>query len=475
MVALALALSIMGTATVCCAQKLPAPSHKLIISEIMMDPASVSDSLGEYIELYNPHSSAISIKGWTIKDQPSSYQNVHKISADVVVQPGRFVVLAVSEAYAPGRKADYVYGGKFQLANSGDEVILYDSGDGLVDEVHYMSGWPRSRGKSIELKDVKADNMKKESWCVSTKPLDGRGDMGTPGYRNSCGNFGKSSDGEPPVTTTTTAKPVGPIPSHKLIISEIMMDPASVSDSLGEYIELYNPHSSAISIKGWTIKDQPSSYQNVHKISADVVVQPDRFVVLAVSEAYAPGRKADYVYGVKFQLANSGDEVILYDSGDGLVDEVHYMSGWPRSRGKSIELKDVKADNMKKESWCVSTKPLDGRGDMGTPGYRNSCGNFGKSSVVTTKKPSTTATTTTEERTKPPSTTPTTTATTTTEKRTKPSSTAPTTTATTTTTRKVGSTSTTGTSTKSTLTTSGTSKMTSTTPFRGHLRHADSL
>ena len=40
----------------------------VVINEIMQNPSAVSDSAGEWFELFNPTGSAIDINGWTIQD-----------------------------------------------------------------------------------------------------------------------------------------------------------------------------------------------------------------------------------------------------------------------------------------------------------------------------------------------------------------------------------------------------------------------
>ena len=44
----------------------------LVINEIMQNPSAVSDSNGEWFEIYNPTDAEVDINGWTIRDDGSN-------------------------------------------------------------------------------------------------------------------------------------------------------------------------------------------------------------------------------------------------------------------------------------------------------------------------------------------------------------------------------------------------------------------
>lgn len=70
-----------------------ASTFKIVISEIMANPAKVIDSLGEWLELHNPTAAPIDIGGWRIADEGS---DSHVISGSLVIPAGGYVVLALS-------------------------------------------------------------------------------------------------------------------------------------------------------------------------------------------------------------------------------------------------------------------------------------------------------------------------------------------------------------------------------------------
>ena len=51
----------------CCLPAFAGPS--IIISEVMFNPKNVSDTLGEWIEMFNANNFEVIISGWQIKDK----------------------------------------------------------------------------------------------------------------------------------------------------------------------------------------------------------------------------------------------------------------------------------------------------------------------------------------------------------------------------------------------------------------------
>ncbi len=110
---------------------------KVFISEIMAGSDGNSDN--EFIELYNPTGSDISLTGWTLKKKTSSG------SESVLVAVGRFegkkipahgYLLIVHEGlYQGGTPADVTWPTSYNIAYSNNTVLLYDGTGGKVDEV----------------------------------------------------------------------------------------------------------------------------------------------------------------------------------------------------------------------------------------------------------------------------------------------------------------------------------------------------
>jgi hypothetical protein len=171
----------------------PDPGMSLLITEVMYNPAALSDTEGEYIELYNAGSAAVNLNGMVIRR--GSNNDKHVISTDVVVQPGTYVLLGRSANACS--QVDYVYSVITLVNSGGDEIIINRFGtDGTDGEVvcRLNFGAPgfttTLNGKSIQLsrnKYTKNEAGLASSWCTSTLVYN-TGDYGSPGTENNICN-----------------------------------------------------------------------------------------------------------------------------------------------------------------------------------------------------------------------------------------------------------------------------------------------
>ena len=147
----------------------------LLISEIMVNPGAVSDTRGEWFELYNPTTEEINLNSITIGDDGG---DSHKIETDLLILPGHFLTLARNgdTTLNGGLSADYVYD-DFTLSNSGDEILLHDGPLELL-RLEYGSDFD-SVGQSRELVGLP---MIEANYGLTLASLTyGIGDLGTPG------------------------------------------------------------------------------------------------------------------------------------------------------------------------------------------------------------------------------------------------------------------------------------------------------
>ena len=187
----------------------------------------------------------------------------------------------------------------------------------------------------------------------------------------------------PTPTATATPAPTAtpmptPIPTIRrgvgvAVISEIMIDPSAVTDTRGEWFEIYNPSPTMrLDIDGWTIRDDGSS-SHVIDNGGPLLVPQEGFIVLARNRDRLAngGVTADYqMDGVGF--GNSGDTIALVDRDGNAVDIVEYSQSMAYS-GASASLNPMFLDagsNDARSSWCRSSSKFGG-GDQGTPGAAN--------------------------------------------------------------------------------------------------------
>ncbi len=143
-----------------------------------------------------------------------------------------------------------------------------------------------------------------------------------------------------------------------LLISEIMANPAVISDTSGEWFELYNPTIEPINLRGIDLGDDG---RDRHRFDTDLLIMPNEFLTLARSGD--PGFVPDYVYD-NFFLANSADEIVFRD---GLMEllRLDYGSGFAQA-GVSKELQQLPMIAL--NYGLTPASHSYGSGDIGTPG-----------------------------------------------------------------------------------------------------------
>jgi hypothetical protein len=355
----------------------PAAPPALQISEIMRNPAAVGDSAGEWIEIHNPTAHDVDLSGWSIDDGAS---DLHIVRGTVVVAAGGYVVIGRSTDTARngGAPVDYSYGGSFVLGNGADSIALHDAHGVPVDEVGWDAGasWIRPNGASMARLGG--------GWCESG-PQFGAGDRGTPGAANDCTQLAHVD----------------------VVINEVHIDPNAVSDTAGEWLELYNATDIVVDINGWVLRDDDF---DAHTITAggSLLIQPGGVVVLGRDRSTTINGAAPVAYSFDsaFPLSNEADEISLFDAELVPVDRVTWTASrpLPAAPGASASLRDPAADNSEPANWCTSVASYGTRGELGTPADLNSCELAPPPSSTTSTTTTTTTTTTlpTTTTTEPP-------------------------------------------------------------------------
>jgi beta-lactamase superfamily II metal-dependent hydrolase len=161
----------------------PGPGD-LIVSEYMNNPSKVSDSYGEYVEIFNPTTEDYSLEGVEFRDTGG---DSFVFGGSVLVAAGeRFVYGACGHQDMNGgfdASAVWPYQ-EFFLGNASDEIIL-EHGSSVLDGVYYDDGatYPDPSGRSVERIDFLGSTQ--GSNFAEAQALFGDGDRGTPGAKNS--------------------------------------------------------------------------------------------------------------------------------------------------------------------------------------------------------------------------------------------------------------------------------------------------
>ena len=141
----------------------------LQITEVMANPQAVSDTVGEWFEIYNTTANNIDLSGLTLQDSGS---NQHVLGEAYIAAHSVFILGRNGDANVNGGvDVDYVYSG-FTLSNSTDSIFLID-GTTTIASLSYSGDFVAS-GISREWIDG-AYELTEESKTF------GAGDRGTPG------------------------------------------------------------------------------------------------------------------------------------------------------------------------------------------------------------------------------------------------------------------------------------------------------
>ena len=205
----------------------PPATQALVINEIMADPRSVQDSVGEWFEVYNPNAASVNMQGYQIASNNDN--TPHTIASSLVVPANGYVVLArTADRTKNGNvPVDYVYAFNgsttasqtINLANTNTDwlEIRKPTGTGtftVEDRVDW--GVAATSGRARGVINPAADNsvMNNPNWALQTTIYNTTAlgnDQGTPKATNN---------------SATVTPPAGPATS-------VTVSPANPSNTLG--------------------------------------------------------------------------------------------------------------------------------------------------------------------------------------------------------------------------------------------------
>lgn len=222
-------------------------TSSVIISEIYPQPKTGEV---EWIEIHNPTQESITISGWYLMDTLSTPSIMYTFPADTLLLPNAYLVASISAA---------------KLNNSGDGVTLF-SQESIIHEMSYTTSAP-----SVSWQ------LGSSGWCQSAP---------TPGSANSCPQPTPSPTATPPPSPNTsesaTTSAVFTVtadaenPAIPPIISEVSPCPADNK----EWVEFYNPSSTAVSFTNVIITD---AQHNQRSLSG--YIRPKEYAVVFLKSA----------------------------------------------------------------------------------------------------------------------------------------------------------------------------------------------
>lgn len=154
-------------------------------------------------------------------------------------------------------------------------------------------------------------------------------------------------------TTPTPAAANGPgLPSPRIVINELHVDPVDSKSYPTEFVELYNPTESVVDLSGWAFTKGIS-----YTFPAGTTLASHGYLLIAANPAMVLDRLGAHAIGPwTGALSNEGEKVTLSDALGAEVDSVEYTAGfpWPTvgdDPGPSLQLINEGLDNNLPGSW----------------------------------------------------------------------------------------------------------------------------
>lgn len=179
----------------------------------------------------------------------------------------------------------------------------------------------------------------------------------------------------------------GLAPGH-IFISEVMPDPAKVTDTRGEWFEIYNTRPERVNLAGLVVQSQGTSTIEKFFVNEDAYVQPKGFFVFGRSAdtALNGGFTPDIAWGSAIGLSN-GDDFLKLTKADGTV--LAEVSWANTVSGVSLEVRGGTLPTLLPADFAQTPGGfVFGLGDRGTPGAMNSV-DFGVNGIAPVPEPGT--------------------------------------------------------------------------------------
>ncbi|MCB1864211.1 MAG: ExeM/NucH family extracellular endonuclease [Chromatiales bacterium] len=353
----------------------------LIITEIMYNPASSEDNW-EWIEIHNNGDMTVDLAGYVVDDNNGVAHLGANIASGSVAAGESAVLYNADDVSAANFQAAWgtvnliavTNWSAMSLNNSGDTVGIWNSfanysGDSVtqanvIEQVVYgtTAPWPVDDGAgSIYLTGLAADNNNGANWALST---DGASTPVFDAYTAAAAGGNSGTDiGSPGLSPP------------KLIVTEIMYNPASAEDNW-EWIEIYNAGGSTADLAGYVVDDNNGVAHLGANIASGSVAAGESAVLYNADDVSAANFQAAWgtvnliavTNWSAMSLNNAGDTIGIWNSfasysGDNelqanVIEQVVYddEAPWPVDDGAgSIYLTGLAADNNNGANWALST------------------------------------------------------------------------------------------------------------------------
>ncbi len=138
----------------------------LVINEIMYAPLPPEP---EWIEFLNRSNDPININGYSLAD---SKDTSLVADDDFIILPGQYLIIAKEESFFVKYDLDsnILIKSFPSLNNSGDQILLLDPFNRIIDSLFYSSAWGGSNGRSLERIKPELPTADSSNWTTSQSP-----------------------------------------------------------------------------------------------------------------------------------------------------------------------------------------------------------------------------------------------------------------------------------------------------------------
>ncbi len=327
----------------------PPPSPgEVVINEVAWG-GNASSPADEWIELYNTTEGAIALTGCSLVAEDGT----PNINLDGLVSAeGYFLLERTDDDTVSDVTADLIYAGG--MSNDGETLHLLAPDGTLIDIANQGGGpWPAGGGWPGYYSMERVDSLAPDSpanWASNNGLV--RYGLDVDGYPLNGTPRGPNSTISPLPSPSPTPLPA---PPPNLLISEFVYDGVTPTTSGDEFVELCNADAEPIDLTGFKVGDGETgnSQESMYYLPDGRLLAPDECLVVAKNAAQFAARFGFYpdgelvVTGTGYTdtltvpnlnrytawgngawgLADDGDELLVLDPTDQLVDSVAYRDG----------------------------------------------------------------------------------------------------------------------------------------------------
>jgi DNA/RNA endonuclease G (NUC1) len=197
------------------AEATPTSTTRLIIAEIMSDPATIADADGEWFEIHNPGATDVDLNGYRVNSGSGTSTEGFTINTPAVVPAGGYRILLKNgnSAVNGGLTGIFAWGAAINLANNAtDWLEIRDVGGALIDRVDWGATPPTAVSRAKRAMVIDCSRMNDNaSWGSATTIYTATGsNRGTPNAANDVSGYtgtNQCATGGAPATVTVTPNP----------------------------------------------------------------------------------------------------------------------------------------------------------------------------------------------------------------------------------------------------------------------------